>query len=98
MILISLIELFFVIVIMRFIESIGFGRCCLIYGVFSALGSLLNGFGILSICSAFIGGLISGAVAYIMAKIFLFLIDLLGSLAYFLIVALFILVLIAIIL
>lgn len=98
MILISLIELFFVIVIMKFIESIGFGKCCLMYGVFSALGALINGLGLLGICSNFISGLISGAVAYIMAKIFLFLIDVLGSLAYLLIIALFVLALVAIIL
>ncbi len=98
MVLAFIIEVLFVFVIMKCIESIGFVNCCLLYGLFSAISSLLCGLGVGSFIASFFGGLLSGAIAFLMAKFFLFLIQVLGSLAYFLVIAIVIILIVAIIL
>ena len=98
MMLAFVIEILFVFVIMKCIESIGFVNCCLIYAVFSAISATLTGLGLGAIISAFLSGLLSGAIAFLMAKFFLFLIRVLGGLAYIIIIAIVILLLLAVIL
>lgn len=93
-----IIEVLFVFVIMKCIESMGLVNCCLIYGIFSAISATLTGLGLGAIIGAFLSGLVSGAIAFIMAKFFLFLIRILGGLAYILIIAIVVLLLVAIIL
>lgn len=93
-----IIEVLFVFVIMKCIEDMGLVNCCLIYGIFSAISATLTGLGLGAILAAFLSGIVSGVVAFLMAKFFLFLIRVLGGLAYILIIAIIVLLIVAIIL
>lgn len=96
--LMAIVEILFVIVIMKCIAYLGIANCCIIYAIFSAGGALISGAGFGAICMAFLSGIVSGAIAYLAARFFLFLIDVMGAFAYFLIVLVMILLIVAIIL
>ncbi len=95
--LIWIFELIFTLIIMKFIDELGFFNSCLAFGVINVLYQLTINIAIVPIIYAFISGIILGGLAYIGAKIFLFIIDILGALGYFLVIAFFVLALIAII-
>ena len=95
--LIWILELIFIIVIMKFVEELGFVKSCVTFGVINTVVQLFASFNLFAAVSAFISGLVMGAVAFICAKIFLFLIDVLGALGKFLVVLILIAAFVAII-
>ncbi|MBO5478076.1 MAG: hypothetical protein J6A15_10070 [Clostridia bacterium] len=95
--LIWILELIFIVVLMKCIEDMGFVKSCVTFGVIYAVVQLFTAFSLFLILSSFISGLIMGAVAFVCAKIFLFLIDVLGALGKFLVGLILILALLAII-
>lgn len=92
-----ILEIIFIIVLMKCIEEIGFGNSCWIGGIVYAVTTLFTTFNIFAILSAFLSGLVMGALAYLSAKVFLFLIEVLGALGKFLVVLILVAALIAII-
>lgn len=94
--LIWILELIFIIVIMKFVEELGFVKSCVSFGVIYTVVQFFSSFNLFSAISAFISGLIMGAIAFICAKIFLFMIDVLGALGKFLVVLILVVALLAI--
>ena len=94
--LIWILELIFIIVIMKWVEELGFVKSCVTFGVINTVVQLFTSFSLFAALSAFVSGLIMGAVAFIWAKIFLFLIDVLGALGKFLVVLILVAALLAI--
>ena len=90
-------ELIIWLVVMRFIEEIGFwGTCgvCVLLHVFSAAVTTVT---LSTLFNALVSGFVAGIMVYLFAKIGLFLIRVLGSLGSILIGLVFILALLAII-
>ncbi len=92
-----LIQVLLIILIMRFIEEIGMGGSCLLFGIVHVIAALFGSITFLGLIMAFITGVIYGFFAYIIAKIFLFIIDILGAIGTVIVGAIFILVILAII-
>lgn len=94
--LIWILELIFIIVIMKWVEEMGFVKSCVSFGVINTVVQLFTSFNLFLALSAFISGLIMGAIAFVCAKVFLFMIDVLGALGKFLVVLILIVALLAI--
>lgn len=97
MIIIMLCELLFVYLLMRFIEEIGIKGSCLFYMVLNVINAAVTTGTLMSILSAALYGLVYGVIAYFVAKFFLFLIRVLGTLGMFIVGLLFVLALLGII-
>lgn len=95
--LIWILELIFIVVLMKCIEDLGFGKSCVTFGVIYAVVNFFTTFNIFSTLTAFLSGLVMGAIAFVCAKVLLFLIDVLGAFGKFLVVLILVLALIAII-
>jgi hypothetical protein len=93
-----LIELVLLIVVMRFIEEIGLWGSCVCFAVLQVINAAILQATFSALFSAFINGIIMGFLAYLLAKFFLFLIRVLGTIGSFLIGLFFILAFLAIVL
>lgn len=97
MIIIMLIELLFVYILMRFIEEIGISGSMLFYAVINTISAVMtSGFGVGTVLSAAFYGALYGVCAFLIAKIFLFLIRVLGAVGTFIVGLLFVLALLGI--
>lgn len=86
-----------VLFIMKFIASVTLMMSCLALGVIAVLLALIFPVAAVPIISIFIFGLVAGAIAYLAAKFFLFLIKVLGNIGKVIIVLILIIVFIIII-
>lgn len=93
-----LIELLFLILLLKFFEEIGLKGSCLFFGVLHVVNAISYSMGLIGIFSHFVYGLLVGVVAYFMAKFFLFVIRVLGGIGSIIVTLFFILCLLAIIL
>ena len=91
------IQLLLVILIMRFIEEIGIKGSCILFVILQVLSIIFGSFTLWGLVIAIISGIIYGFFAYIIAKIFLFIIDILGTMGTVIVGAIFILAILAII-
>ena len=98
MIIIMLIELLFVYILMRFIEEIGISGSMLFYAILNVISAVIaSGFGVGTVLSAALSGALYGVCAFLIAKLFLFLIRVLGALGTIIVGALFVLAFLSIV-
>ncbi len=71
--------LIFIIILLKVAREIGFVKSVLIYACICAVISFLANMSIFSLLSGFISGIITGAVGYVIAMIFLAIISALGT-------------------
>lgn len=93
-----ILEFIFVIILLKFITQIGFVNSCLIMAAICMIQNIFTGFSLTGILSAGIQGLILGAVAYVGAWVMLTIIDILGTIGYFIIGLIVVLAILAILL
>lgn len=88
-----LIQVIILIVLMKFIAEIGLSGSCTIFAVLYVIDAVMTSFTLAGVITALISGVIAGAVAYFLAKLFL----LLGRLGSFIVGILFVLAVLALI-
>lgn len=71
--------LIFIIVLLKVAKEIGFVKSVLIYACICAIANFLTTWSILSLITGFISGIITGAIGYVLAMIFLAIISFLGA-------------------
>ncbi len=68
-----LIQVLFLIVLMKFIAEIGLSGSCTAFAILYVINAAVTSFTLMGIFTALILGIIAGAIAYVLAKFFLFL-------------------------
>ncbi len=68
-----LIHVILLFIIMKFIAEIGLSGSCTIFALLYVIEAAVVSFSLGSIVTALIGGIVAGAIAYFLAKFFLFL-------------------------
>ena len=71
--------LIFIIVLLKIAKEIGFVKSVLIYACISAVANFLTTWSILSLVTGFISDIITGAIGYVLAMVFLAIISFLGA-------------------
>lgn len=75
----TILDLIFIIFMIKFMQELGFVRAVFIFAVIVALVNFAMTMSISVLFSSFIWGLIYGAIGYLLAMFFVFIIGLLGS-------------------
>ncbi len=96
--LIWILELVFMIILLKFITQIGFVNSCIIMAVICMVQNVITGFSVVGILTAGLHGLILGALAYFGAWVILTIIDVLGTIGYFMVGLIVLLAILAILL
>lgn len=74
-----IIQIILIILIMKFIEEIGIWGSCILFGVLHVIGALFGTITFGGLIMAFITGVVYGFFAFLIAKVLLIVIDVLGS-------------------
>lgn len=74
-----ILTIIFIVILLKVAREIGFVKSVLIYACICAIVNFLANMSILSLLTGFISGIITGAIGYVIAMIFLAIIEALGT-------------------